>query len=443
MSQVRSMANRRKEAVEVSANADCPCGSGKKYGRCCKRRKFSWAQYPDGTLAKSIPISDELGIILKSQEAEFIETFGRKPRKGDPVFFQTFYISNKDLERETLKAMKAASTPPPLVYAYRKTGRIVTTGNKSLLTPRELEEWQDAIDEYYAAVEIGQKIDLFNEDDEFTGFLKDAIRKNQIVGGSFIDKHFNNYQNRNGSVAEIETIVGFATTNFVRCLKSIYVLIEENAAFDAYHLLRSMYENYLTAKYTYANPNACKAFSAQIGVFAGTHKFAESSRGVPRQSEIIELKTGEKISVPSRWHMATALGAMDVNLYNSMYRTLSSYAHSEITTIRHFISERGYDYQRNEFTFDILINCHILCLLFFFYLSQHSPCFKYLRRDLSINVERSFLALSMVQKMLTEEGGRLPDVYNLAISEVVASDPRLSRIAEAVANTALARVDTG
>lgn len=172
--------------------------------------------------------------------------------------------------------------------------------NKRKLTPKELKEWNDAIDEYYAAIDADEDIDVFDENDSLVKFLKDALRKNQIVGGSFIDRHFNNYRRRNGAIAEVEAIAAFTTTNFVRCLKSVYILIEENVSFDAYHVVRAMYENYLTVKYVYNNPKAIEAFSAQIGTLVGTHKLAESRTGIPKQSEIVELKTGKRTSVPSR-----------------------------------------------------------------------------------------------------------------------------------------------
>ena len=35
----------------------------------------------------------------------------------------------------------------------RKTGRIVTESNQHLLTDEELQEWQDAIEEYLALVD--------------------------------------------------------------------------------------------------------------------------------------------------------------------------------------------------------------------------------------------------------------------------------------------------
>jgi hypothetical protein len=41
-------------------------------------------------------------------------------------------------------------------YAMNKTGRIVTETNLHFLTDAELQEWNDAVDEYHQKVEAGE-----------------------------------------------------------------------------------------------------------------------------------------------------------------------------------------------------------------------------------------------------------------------------------------------
>ena len=45
-----------------------------------------------------------------------------------------------------------------MIFAFRRTGRIVTETNKHLLTAEELREWNDAVDEYRRRVESGHVI---------------------------------------------------------------------------------------------------------------------------------------------------------------------------------------------------------------------------------------------------------------------------------------------
>jgi hypothetical protein len=45
---------------------------------------------------------------------------------------------------------------PAIVYAMNKAGRIVTETNVPFLTDAELQEWNDAVDEYHQKVEAGE-----------------------------------------------------------------------------------------------------------------------------------------------------------------------------------------------------------------------------------------------------------------------------------------------
>jgi len=54
------------------------------------------------------------------------------------------------VERLTVEAMQRAGLDPALIYAYKKTGLIVTERNQSLLSEGDLAEWYAAIDEYDA-----------------------------------------------------------------------------------------------------------------------------------------------------------------------------------------------------------------------------------------------------------------------------------------------------
>lgn len=52
-------------------------------------------------------------------------------------------------EHDMSQMMEQAGIDPALIYAFQKTGRIVSEENMGQLTDAEIGEWQDAIDEYY------------------------------------------------------------------------------------------------------------------------------------------------------------------------------------------------------------------------------------------------------------------------------------------------------
>ena len=131
---------------KISRNDPCPCGSGKKYKKCCWGKGFEWEEDAEGNLFKSIPLSSEVTDILEHQRQKFIEKFGREPGPDDQIFFDMPHPEH--IEHMTVEAMKKAGIDPAIIFAYEKTGRLVTEENQELLSDAELDEWQDAIEEY-------------------------------------------------------------------------------------------------------------------------------------------------------------------------------------------------------------------------------------------------------------------------------------------------------
>lgn len=133
---------------KISRNAPCPCGSGKKYKQCCIRKDFEWVEDDDGDIFKAMPISDEMADVLDEQRQAFIAKHGREPGPDDPVFPDMPHFEH--MEHEMIELMKETGIDPAIIYATEKTGRIVSEENMPLLSDAELEEWEDAIEEYEA-----------------------------------------------------------------------------------------------------------------------------------------------------------------------------------------------------------------------------------------------------------------------------------------------------
>lgn len=52
------------------------------------------------------------------------------------------------VQASTIEAMRAANVRPALIYAFERTGLIVTRENRQLMSAADLDEWEDAIAEY-------------------------------------------------------------------------------------------------------------------------------------------------------------------------------------------------------------------------------------------------------------------------------------------------------
>jgi hypothetical protein len=133
---------------KLSRNAPCPCGSGKKYKNCCYSKGFEWQQDEAGRVYKSVPVPGEMHDILAEQRRKFVEKYGREPGPDDPVFFDMPPLEH--VEHEMVQAMKAAGLDPAYIYAYEKTGLLVTEQNQHLIPETDLDEWDAAIREYEA-----------------------------------------------------------------------------------------------------------------------------------------------------------------------------------------------------------------------------------------------------------------------------------------------------
>jgi len=133
-------------AKKISRNDPCPCGSGKKFKKCCIDKDFDWLEDADGNIFKSIPMSGDMVDVLQNQRAAFVENYGREPGPDDPVFPDMPHPEH--LEHEMVEMMKRANIDPAKIYAFEKTGRLVTEENQDILTEADLMEWEAAIDEY-------------------------------------------------------------------------------------------------------------------------------------------------------------------------------------------------------------------------------------------------------------------------------------------------------
>ncbi|MBB2174065.1 hypothetical protein [Gluconacetobacter asukensis] len=370
-------------------------------------------------------LNQDAASLIADLNKEFVTTFGRKPRSGDRLF----QLSDRYVRRATLRAMREAKIPLPLIYAYVKTGLIVTDRKK--LTGRDQELWDAAVKEYYDICDIEGECEP-DPEGALEDILSAQLRRNHTIGGSFIERHYNNYKARPGSSRDVETVAGFMVSNFVRGLLSISVLVQGEAAYDAYNICRSMLENYLALAYMYRSSGP-RPFMAQLGILLGTHRYNVTKKGQENQSRIVEIATGSTTAMPSRWEMSRALGSLHEMLYTTLYRDLSSICHPDITGIQTILSDTGYDFLNPVSSIDVLSTTHFLSLLLFSLLAEVSPCTKVARSDLRAAACRSFFELSHLRKIVTPAHElTFPPVFSTFLDDFSSRDAHFKLIAESV-----------
>lgn len=101
---------------------------------------------------RSSPI--DLREIIQQQIDAFLAKFGRMPRPDEPLFFDPSKDGPAPMEADALRkdildAMKIAGTPPEMVYAYTKTGLLLSSDFMETYPPDIVAEWNAALEEYF------------------------------------------------------------------------------------------------------------------------------------------------------------------------------------------------------------------------------------------------------------------------------------------------------
>lgn len=105
-------------------------------GEAKRRRKLGKAGFHRDR-SKTIPLSDEAVDALRTQREVFRSKFGREPGPNDPAFFDQTTSAAMPAQpgvNQVAEALKGAGFPERFIYAFRKTERLVTEGNRHLLS---------------------------------------------------------------------------------------------------------------------------------------------------------------------------------------------------------------------------------------------------------------------------------------------------------------------
>lgn len=102
---------------------------------------------------KWIKLSPQAAEAIEKLRQAFIDKFGREPGPEDPVLFDPDADEPQPLPAEkvvaqTVEAMTAAKVDPRIIWAFTRTGLMVTEQDLPLLDPDDLEDWVAALREY-------------------------------------------------------------------------------------------------------------------------------------------------------------------------------------------------------------------------------------------------------------------------------------------------------
>ena len=338
--------------LKIPRNNQCPCGSGKKFKYCCIDKNFTFSADGEGVYRRMLPIDGKTQSILGRQAELFSRHFERDPSQDAPIFLSKYLYSEEDIQKQLLEAMCKAKADPAHIYAYKKTGYLLTEGQLDNYPGAAIEEWNKAIQEFYL---LGGEPDENPEAQLFDTTLQalaDEFESLIYALGLAADNYFNTPHldatlPGPTSMMSVSQYQALCACRVHRTLRTIRVLQENRLSEDMLKLSRSIYESYLHMIIVQRDPNAIATLvDIVVGLRQGIFKYKEKNDGSKDKRIIVEVATGREFpkQVITSYKMAAASPyAEDVPFFDFFYSTTSELIHPSVFALDAYVSSHGLD----------------------------------------------------------------------------------------------------
>lgn len=367
-------------------NADiCPCGSGKKYRACCKRKKFKFGLQGD-KIIKKVPIHEEVKSLLKKMEDIFFEYYGRKPENDFLFAFTPIY--NDEFLLHMVYTFRELGFPEEKIYAYYKSdGLFPCDVNIELLSQKDLEEFKSLCDEYSRLLSQSCEGELNNIQYVIASnsFLEEQIEyaMEAIIGSfnDFIHRHSMTNNITNYKMEKETDYCIFSALKTVKTLRSINKLRKEHLTECIYSLSRSIFENYM---YMCSINMDHSLFKDKLlpKVDEENYTFDNYKDGKINYNKVIDRRTGGKL--PVKIIISDLIKNLpcdaDKELYTIFYQGVCQYVHVDVMSAKSYFSK--YD-PYDEIAPSLIANliAVILAMLLLYQISKNKDTQSQYERD--------------------------------------------------------------
>lgn len=357
--------------VKIRVNDPCPCGSGKKYKKCCKDKDILWEKDEHGDFCRMIPVEGRLEEIIEKLDNDINKHFERERLSNDPFLPHTLMYSNKDTERQMVEVMEEVGLDPAYIYAYKKTGVLLTEEMVERTPGILVDEWNNAVNEFD---DFGGDPEEWSEESLFDSKLSiliDDIDSLIYLFGIVVEKYFNGDfpDDSTPEGAEVMSPVAYMGLNIARsqrALRSIKHLIIEDYDEDALKLVRGLYENYLHIILVQYQPKSIVSLvDAKFGLRDGSFEYLEKN-GKQDKRKVVRRSNSEVYPAYfSGYKMAeTSKRSFDIRFYDSFYRIASDVVHPSVFNIKDYVrddklSPLDSDWKEDSVIYSIFIGCLI------------------------------------------------------------------------------------
>lgn len=334
--------------TKLRRNQSCPCGSGKKYKSCCIAKPLVFEKTSHGGYSVDVPLSDAALEVLDEGKREFFRHFEREPGDGDPLFLAKYLASPEDLEVDGVRLMRESGISPALIYAYKKTGYILTEENSSIATGAAIQEWEEAIREFEELGDPSVQGEGVEEFDDLLVELTADITSCLYALGFSTDHFFNvglqEPDPSDTSSTYVQRYQALCAARAHRTLRSISLLLKSRFSEHALRLERAIYECYLHIVVASEDPCSLEVLvDVPMGLRLGTHNLKKKRGGREDKRVAVELSSGREIpSSISAYYMASKSPFReDLEFFDYFYKLTSELIHPSVLSAQGYFSEYG------------------------------------------------------------------------------------------------------
>lgn len=336
----------KKKKFEIDDFELCPCGSGKKYVSCCKKKRFTYKRTKNYELIKEVPISKELMREFQKINNTFEYYYGRKMGDNELIFTGSPKYRNT-YTNHLINLLRNSGIEESMIYASYKTGLFPSEENLDLITDNELDEYSKHCDEFE---------NLMSDENTFNGeinsvqfvtlsnyYLSDKIdffnSSLSYVLNDFITRHKKEEISQNYRInGELDYLI-FSSIKAVLTIDGAMKLKEEYMPETIYSLSRGLFENYL---YLCNINNESSFFKKQLlpKLDKDNFQFTKYKNGKINYNKVILKKTGEIRTIKDSIYDLTKIlcKSEDKEIYDIFYREASRYIHTDILSAEKYFS---------------------------------------------------------------------------------------------------------
>lgn len=328
---------KKEKREEWGDKENCPCGSGKSYRNCCKKKRIKYYKVDEKHYVKAIekdPEEKELYFIIA---ARFKKIFGRPPGDEDYVILT---IQN-NIDKMIRKMKYDLELPRDYVYAYDRTGILLSPYNYDKWSDVDIQEFEDAKKEYREQMKadiINGKGNLLQVAETTNDYLKQLIEENIgdmiIVLNRYIKDTLQATGIKEGfSIKNIKDFLVYASYRTYINLESLEELVKKGYSENALAVVRIIFEILLNVR-TFRRDR--DLFGDKILPVAGID---EGTFERQKKYTVVNKQTGEshhcKVTASE---LAGKAGQNYVTLYNTLYYELSGFIHFDTLTAKKIFS---------------------------------------------------------------------------------------------------------